>query len=140
MMNVEIRWRGNMHFQSCTPSGHLFSLDAASEVGGENKGPRPTEILLSAVGTCSAIDIVEILKKMRLNIEEFSMDVSGDRAEDHPRRFTRVHMHYRLNGDLPEDKVRRAVKLSLEKYCSVSNSLNAEITASFEINGTRFEL
>ncbi|WP_124726444.1 OsmC family protein [Staphylospora marina] len=139
-MNVEIRWQGNMHFESLTPSGHRFPLDAAPEAGGENKGPRPTEVLLSAVGTCSAIDIVEILKKMRLQVESFSMEIQGERAEEHPRRFTRVHMHYRLNGDLPENKVRRAVNLSLEKYCSVSHSLNAEITASFEINGHRYPL
>ncbi|SEN61899.1 OsmC family protein [Lihuaxuella thermophila] len=139
-MKVQIRWKGNMHFASETPSGHTMDLDAAPEVGGENVGPRPTEVLLSAVGTCSGIDIVDILRKMRLEVESFSMEVSGDRAEDHPRRFTRVHMHYILTGDLPEDKVRRAVQLSVEKYCSVSNSLNAEVTSSFEINGQRYEM
>ncbi|AUS07672.1 peroxiredoxin [Laceyella sacchari] len=139
-MNIKIEWQGNMHFKTETPSGHAISLDASQEVGGENLGPRPTEVLLSAVGTCSGIDIVDILRKMRLHVESFAMEVNGERAEEHPRRFTHVHMHYRLTGDLPEDKVRRAVKLSVEKYCSVSNSLNAKVTASFEINGQRFEI
>ncbi|MBA4496576.1 OsmC family protein [Paenactinomyces guangxiensis] len=138
-MKVNIYWKGSMHFATKTPSGHTISLDAAQEVGGENLGPRPTEILLSAVGTCSGIDIVDILKKMRLQVDSFAMEVSGERAEDHPRRFTRVHIHYQLEGNLPEEKVRRAVQLSVEKYCSVSNSLNAEITSSFEINGQRYE-
>ncbi|MGA9174540.1 MAG: OsmC family protein [Thermoactinomyces sp.] len=139
-MKVDIVWKGKMHFETKTGSGHQLSLDAAPEVGGENLGPRPTEILLSAVGTCSGIDIVEILRKMRLDVTSFSMEVSGERAEDHPRRFIHVHMHYKLTGDLPEDKVRRAVKLSVEKYCSVSNSLNSKVTCSFEINGKHYEV
>jgi putative redox protein len=139
-MKVDIMWKGNMHFQTETPSGHQISLDAAQEVGGENLGPRPTEILLSAVGTCSGIDIVDILRKMRLEVQSFSMEVSGERAEEHPRRFTHVHMHYKLTGDLPEEKVRRAVELSINKYCSVSNSLNAKVTASFEINGQTYDV
>jgi putative redox protein len=139
-MKVNVTWQGKMRFETETPSGHTVTMDAAPEVGGENKGPRPTEMVLSAVGTCSAIDIVDILRKMRLNVEGFAMEVEGERAEDHPRRFTKVHMHYVLKGDLPEEKVRRAVRLSVEKYCSVSNSLNARITSSFEINGKRYEM
>lgn len=139
-MKVDISWKGKMHFQTETASGHTVSLDASAEVGGENLGPRPTEVLLSAAGTCSGIDIVDILHKMRLEVKSFSMEVRGERAEDHPRRFTHVHMHYVLTGDLPEEKVRRAVELSVEKYCSVSNSLNAKVTSSFEINGQKYEM
>jgi putative redox protein len=139
-MKVNVTWQRKMRFETETPSGHTVTMDAAPEVGGENKGPRPTEMVLSAVGTCSAIDIVDILRKMRLNVEGFAMEVEGERAEDHPRRFTKVHMHYVLKGDLPEEKVRRAVQLSVEKYCSVSNSLNARISSSFEINGKRYEM
>ncbi|SFJ39072.1 OsmC family protein [Thermoflavimicrobium dichotomicum] len=139
-MKVEIQWKGKMHFETSTPSGHVLSLDAAPEIGGENKGPRPTEALLAAVGSCSGIDIVDILTKMRLHVESFSMEVAGERAEDHPRRFTQVHMHYKLTGNLPEEKVRRAVKLSVEKYCSVAQSLNAKLSASFEINGQVYDM
>jgi putative redox protein len=138
-MKVNVEWKENMHFESHTPSGHTFSIDAAPEVGGENKGPRPTELLLAGVGACSGIDIVEILRKMRLNVKTFEMEVSGERAEDHPRRFTHVHVHYRLTGELPVEKVRRAVELSRDKYCSVAQSLNARITTSFEINGEKYE-
>lgn len=137
-MKTELTWGGKMRFQAETPSGHTVTLDAAPEVGGENEGPRPTELLLAATGACSGIDIVDILRKMRLTVESFAMEVSGERAEEHPRRFTHVHIHYRLSGDLPVDKVRRAVDLSRDKYCSVSQSLNAEVITSFEINGKRF--
>ncbi|TCS94135.1 OsmC family protein [Hazenella coriacea] len=139
-MKVEITWKEKMHFETETPTGHTFSFDASPEVGGENLGPRPGEVLLSSVGACSGIDIVDILKKMRLQVETFHMEVSGERADEYPKRFTKVHMHYVLTGELPVDKVRRAVQLSVEKYCTVSNSLNAEVTASFEVNGERFEL
>ncbi|GGE20675.1 peroxiredoxin [Marinithermofilum abyssi] len=138
-MKVEMKWNGKMQFQAETPSGHRVTIDAAPDVGGENKGPRPTELLLAAAGACSGIDIVGILRKMRLEVESYEMEISGERAEDHPRRFTNVHIHYRLTGDLPEEKVRRAVDLSRDKYCSVSQSLNGEVTTSFEINGKRFD-
>jgi putative redox protein len=138
-MKVEMKWNGKMQFQAETPSGHQVTIDAAPDVGGENKGPRPTELLLAATGACSGIDIVSILRKMRLEVESYEMEISGERAEDHPRRFTNVHIHYRLTGDLPEEKVRRAVDLSRDKYCSVSQSLNGEVTTSFEINGKRFD-
>ncbi|MFC4075370.1 OsmC family protein [Salinithrix halophila] len=138
-MKTNLKWNGKMQFEATAPSGHSLLLDAAHDVGGEDRGPRPTEVLLAAAGACSGIDIVDILRKMRLTVESFDMEVSGERAEEHPRRFTRVHIHYRLTGDLPEDKVRRAVELSRDKYCSVSQSLNAEVVTSFEINGQTYQ-
>ncbi|MEQ6377048.1 OsmC family protein [Bacillaceae bacterium S4-13-56] len=139
-MNTTIKWNGDMAFSSTTPSGHELKMDASEEVGGKNTGARPTELLLNAVAGCTGIDIISILKKMRLDPTSFSMDVEGDRADDHPKRFTKIHIHYTLEGDLPEDKVIRAIELSTEKYCSVSHSLNAEITASYSLNGERKEL
>ncbi|QKG85547.1 OsmC family protein [Kroppenstedtia pulmonis] len=138
-MELKLSWKGKMQFQTQTPSGHPITLDAAPEVGGENQGPRPMELLLAATGACSGIDIVDILRKMRLDVQGFDMQVSGERAEEHPRRFTKLHVHYRLQGDLPVEKVRRAVDLSREKYCSVSQSLQAKMTTSFEINGEKHE-
>lgn len=139
-MKVEIAWQENMKFESTTPSGHSFLLDAGQESGGENKGPRPTEVLLSAVGTCSGIDVVDILRKMRYTIDRFAITVSGERAEDHPRRFTKIELRFQLEGDIPVEKVRRAVNLSVEKYCSVAHSLSAEIEAVFVLNGETYFL
>ncbi len=130
-----IKWDGEFTFSGVTPSGHEMKMDVAEEFGGSNTGARPTELLLNAVAGCTGIDIISILKKMRLEPDSFEMVVNGRRADDHPKRFTTVHIHYAINGDLPEDKVVRAIQLSMDKYCSVSHSLNAEILASYSLNG-----
>jgi putative redox protein len=138
-MELTINWKEKMAFSGVTPTGHEFIMDAAPEVGGENSGPRPTELLLQAVAGCTGIDIISILQKMRLEPTAFQMDVKGERAEDHPKRFTSINIHYALDGELPEDKVVRAIQLSKDKYCSVSHSLSAEITVSYSINGVTGE-
>ncbi|MBB2479711.1 OsmC family protein [Bacillus sp. APMAM] len=135
-MNTRIDWKGKMAFSSITPSGHEIKMDAAEEDGGSNSGARPTEILLNAVAGCTGIDIISILTKMRLNPTKFYMDVEGQRANDHPKKFTEIHIHYVLEGELPEDKVVRAIQLSVDKYCSVAHSLSATIHVSYSINGT----
>ena len=133
-MKTTINWTEKMAFSSTTPSGHEIKMDAAEEVGGTNSGARPTELLLNAVAGCTGIDIISILTKMRLNPTSFYMEVEGKRAEDHPKRFTEINIHYVLEGDLPEDKVIRAIQLSKDKYCSVSHSLSSVITTSYSIN------
>ncbi|GAA0503053.1 OsmC family protein [Salinibacillus aidingensis] len=138
-MKTSIQWTDRMAFAGVTPSGHEIKMDAAEEVGGVNSGARPTELLMNAVAGCTGIDIISILKKMRLEPESFQMDVEGERADDHPKKFTDIHIHYSLEGDLPEDKVVRAIQLSKDKYCSVSHSLSANITASYSINGQKGE-
>lgn len=134
-MKTTINWNGKMSFSSTTPSGHEVKMDASEEVGGENSGARPTELVLNAVAGCTGIDIISILQKMRLEPTSFHMDIEAHRADDHPKRFTDIHIHYTFEGDLPEEKVVRAIKLSKDKYCSVSHSLNAIITASYSLNG-----
>lgn len=133
-MLTKINWDGNMAFSSTTPSGHEVKMDAAPEVGGMNSGARPTELLLNAVAGCTGIDIISILQRMRLNPTSFYMEVEGTRADDHPKRFTKININYVLKGELPEEKVIRAIQLSKDKYCSVAHSLNSTISASFSIN------
>jgi putative redox protein len=134
-LETSIKWNGKLSFSGETPSGHDIKMDAAAESGGENTGARPTEMLLHAVAGCTGIDIIMILEKMRLTPASFEMKVEGKRAEDHPKRFTDIHIHYILEGDLPEEKVARAIRLSKDTYCSVSHSLSAIITFSYSING-----
>ncbi|MHC0036360.1 OsmC family protein [Pseudoneobacillus sp. C159] len=134
-MKSTINWNGKMAFSGTTPSGHEINMDAAGDFGGENSGARPTELLLHAVAGCTGIDIISILHKMRLEPTSFHMEVEGERADEHPKRFTVIHIHYALEGDLPEEKVVRAIELSKDKYCSVSHSLNATLTVSYSING-----
>ncbi|WP_077621644.1 OsmC family protein [Sediminibacillus massiliensis] len=138
-MKTTIKWDEKMAFSSITPSGHEIHMDASEEVGGTNSGARPTELLLNAVAGCTGIDIISILKKMRLEPESFEMEVQGERADEHPRRFTKISIHYSLTGDLPEEKVARAIKLSKDTYCSVSHSLSSDIRVSFSINGVKAE-
>ncbi|WP_093210257.1 OsmC family protein [Sediminibacillus albus] len=134
MRNI-VKWNDKMAFTGSTPSGHEIYLDASEEVGGENSGARPTELLLQAVAGCTGIDIISILKKMRLNPSSFHIEIDGTRAEEHPKRFTGIEIHYALEGDLPEDKVVRAIRLSKDTYCSVSHSVNAEVSISYSLNG-----
>ena len=136
-MKANIVWNGKMAFTGENPSGHQLRMDAAPDIGGENSGARPTELLLNAVAGCTGIDIISILTKMRLTPTAFNMEVEGTRADDHPKKFTTIHIHYALEGDLPEDKVVRAIQLSKDKYCSVSHSLSSEIKASYSINGVQ---
>ncbi|WP_312474995.1 OsmC family protein [Neobacillus sp.] len=138
-MELTINWKEKMSFSGVTPSGHEIIMDAAPEVGGEDTGARPTELLLQAVAGCTGIDIISILHKMRLEPSGFHMDVKGERAGDHPKRFITINIHYALEGELPEDKVIRAIQLSKDKYCSVAHSLNSEITVSYSINGLKGE-
>ncbi|WP_214711035.1 MULTISPECIES: OsmC family protein [unclassified Exiguobacterium] len=134
-MHLQVNWKQGMAFQTTTPSGHDVTLDAGEDVGGLNTGPRPTEMLLQATAACTGIDIVSILHKMRLPLERFEMKIDGVRATEHPKKFTAIHILYVLEGDMPEERVRRAIELSVDRYCSVSHSLNATMTYSYRLNG-----
>lgn len=136
-MNTSIKWNGKLAFSGTTPSGHELKMDTAESLGGENSAPTPVELLLNAVAGCTAIDIVLILEKMRLKLESFEVEINAERADEHPKRITDIHLHYILGGELDREKVRKAIKLSKDKYCSVAHSLNSNITASYTINSTK---
>ena len=133
-MDMEVVWKQGMAFETHTPSGHKVTLDASEDVGGHDTGPRPTEMLLHATASCTGIDIVSILHKMRQPLESFEMKIDGVRAIEHPKRFKAIHILYILKGDMSEERVRRAIELSVERYCSVSHSLNATLSYSYQLN------
>ncbi|MGZ4135509.1 MAG: OsmC family protein [Tumebacillaceae bacterium] len=140
-MNVEINWQGKRKFDAVGNSGHHATMDVKKEAGGDGSAPSPMEMVLMGLGGCSAYDVVTILEKMRLNIEEFKMELNGTRAEEMPQRYTDIHIHYILKGaELTPDKVERAIVLSRDKYCSATASLNAEFRMTFELNGTAHEV
>ncbi|GAX89730.1 OsmC family protein [Effusibacillus lacus] len=140
-MKVSVAWQGKKRFDAKGDSGHLVVMDAKKEIGGEDSGSRPMELLLMGLGGCTGIDIVMILEKMRLNLEEFHMEIEGDRREEHPQKFTDIRIKYILKGEgLTRDKVERAIRLSEEKYCSASASLNARIQTVYELNGVLYEM
>ncbi|TCO10812.1 OsmC family protein [Natronoflexus pectinivorans] len=121
MMNeVKIKWQGNMAFES-EMFGHKIVLDAAKEVGGEDKGIRPKPLMLLALAGCTGMDVVSMMKKMRVDIEGLEIKVEGDLSEDHPKTYQSMKVIYEFKGkDLPVEKLERAVQLSEEKYCGVS--------------------
>ena len=135
-MECKVSWFDGMSFIAETGSGHLLSMDGAQDAGGRNLAPRPMELVLAGTGGCSAFDVVMILKRGRQNISACEVKLSAVRAEDDPKVFTRIHMHFVLTGkDLKPEAVERAIKLSAEKYCSASIMLGktAEITHDCEI-------
>jgi len=125
-----------MTFVGESGSGHAVVMDGAPEHGGRDLGIRPMEMLLLGVGGCTAFDVVSILKKSRQAIVDCEVEVDSDRAEEVPKVFTRIHIHFIVSGNgLDPAKVEKAVNLSAEKYCSASIMLGktAEITHDFEI-------
>ncbi len=125
-----------MTFVGETADGHKIVMDGAPESGGRNLGTRPMETLLLGMGGCTAYDVVSILQKSRQDIQECTMNMTANRAEDHPRVFTDIHIHFIITGKgLSDKQVEKAINLSAEKYCSASIMLGktAKITHDFEI-------
>jgi len=125
-----------MTFVGESGSGHAVVMDGALEHGGRNMGFRPMEMLLLGVGGCTAFDVVSILKKSRQAIVDCEVEIDSDRAEEIPKVFTRIHIHFIISGNnLDPVKVEKAVNLSADKYCSASKMLGktAEMTHDFEI-------
>ena len=131
--SVATKWLNNMAFESDV-NGHKIIIDAAPEVGGENHGPRPKTFMLAALGGCTAMDVVSILKKMRVEVEKFNVTVEGDLTEEFPKHFYKMHVVYEFTGkDLPMDKLQKAISLSEEKYCGVSAVYKKVIELTSEI-------
>ena len=123
-------------FEGVAGSGHRVTMDVAPEVGGQNLGLRPMEMVLLGLGGCTAIDVLHMLRKGRQPITDMRVELNAERAEDVPKVFTRIHLHFVLTGaGLDPHKIERAINLSASKYCSASMMLNktAEMTHDFEI-------
>ncbi len=134
-MQIEINWQGGLCFVGEGESGHEVIMDASRQSGGENRGSSPMEMLLHGVAGCSGIDVVKILNKRRADLEDIKISVTGKRADEHPRKYEKLILHFEITGrELTENDVKRAVELSVDKYCSAINSLTAEKEVSFELN------
>ncbi len=146
-MECTVTWTGaagtrsKMGFVAETGSGHVIAMDGAPDAakpenGGQNLAPRPMETLLAGTGGCTAYDVVLILKRGRHDVRGCSVKLTSERADEDPKVFTRIHMHFSVSGrNLPANAVERAIALSHDKYCSASIMLGktAEITTSFEL-------
>ncbi len=135
-MKVRIKWIEDVAFMGESETGHAVVMDGAPENGGRNIGMRPMEMLLIGMGGCTSFDVVTILKKSRQAVVDCVAEISAERADEIPKVFTKIHVHFVVTGhNLNEKQVERAVALSAEKYCSASIMLSksVEITHDFEI-------
>ena len=135
-MNISVNWVDGLLMVGKSDSGHTITMDGPPESGGENLGVRPMEMLLLGVAGCTMIDVVTTLKKMRQDLSHLETKINAERATDHPKVFTDIHIHFIVKGkDLDAKKVDKAITLSAEKYCSASIMLGetATITHDFEV-------
>ena len=137
-MKVELkRLNDAVHFEGKGTGDVTVHIDGSEAIGGQGLGVRPMELVLMALGSCSSLDLISILKKQRQQITDLSVSVSGERREEIPTIITKIHILFRLKGSLDAAKVEKAAELAVKKYCSVHDMLVAggvEIDYSFEIN------
>ncbi len=118
--SINVNWTGNMSFET-ELFGHKLIMDADESHGGDDKGTRPKPLMLAALAGCSGMDVVSILKKMRVEIEDLNIKVEGLMTEEHPKHYKKMHITYQFKGnDLPMDKLKKAVEMSYETYCGVA--------------------
>ena len=118
--HITTKWLGNTKFESTNPSGHNLFIDAGLDGGGKGEGYRPKALMLSALAGCSGIDVGGLIKKMKLEVEEFKIEIDANLTEEHPKYYDKVIMNFHFYGDnLNEKKLQKAVDLSVEKYCGV---------------------
>ncbi len=127
-----------VHFEASSElSSVKVNIDGPDSIGGEGKGVRPMELVLMALGSCSVFDLTTILQKQRQDLQDIQVEVTGDRREEIPNIFTKIHIAFRLKGDIDEAKAQKAAELAVKKYCSVHDMLaqgGVDITYSIQIN------
>jgi len=130
---IDLQWISNLAFKADL-DGHEIMLDVAEHVGGQNLGPRPKPLLMTALGGCTGMDVVSILKKMKIVPSYFNIRIEAEVTEEHPKQFSRFHLIYEFRGkDLPFDQLKKAVDLSQEKYCGISATLKKAVPITYEI-------
>ena len=130
---LDLAWKQNSAFE-CIVDGHHLVVDSSKEGGGDDLGPRPKKLMLTALAGCTAIDVIMILKKLEVEPKAFNVIVEGDLTEEHPMRYHKMKIIFQFKGkNLPYDKLEKAVKLSQEKYCGVSASYRLAMDLSVEI-------
>ena len=131
--SVNIRYLENMSFEAVV-NGHKMILDTVPELGGNDRGPRPLNLMLVALASCTGMDVVSLLKKMRIKFDDFRVNVDGNVTDEHPKHFDHMHITYIIKGkDIPVDKVKLAITLSQEKYCGVSFSYRIAMKLTYEL-------
>jgi putative redox protein len=131
---ANVRWAGRMAFVGKAGSNHLVPMDSGPEFGGDSSATKPMELLLVGLGGCTGMDIVPLFKKMRQDVTAIELNLTAERSEEHPQVYTKIDIEYVVTGrNLEEDKVRRAIELSQEKYCSVSAMLKKACPVKYTV-------
>ena len=121
---VEVRWTEKMAFEA-EVNNHKIIIDADDKVGGEDRGPRPKALTLVSLGGCTGMDVISILKKMRVEPDYFNVEVEGELTEEHPKYYHTITITYTFKGkDLPMAKLEKAINLSQDRYCGVTAMLD----------------
>ena len=130
---INVEWIENMAFKTVV-NGHEFVIDAVEKVGGEDRGPRPKPLMMASLAGCTGMDVVSILKKMRVKLDYFNVVVEAELTEEHPKHFIKMHVIYEFKGEnLPMEKLQKAIDLSEERYCGVSATYKQTMEMSSEI-------
>ncbi len=134
-MSVEFTttWLGKMAFEMDV-YGHKVVMDSSKDGGGDDSGPRPKPLMIAAMTGCTGMDVVSILEKMKIEVDEFTMDVQAETSTEHPKTYTKIHLIYRFKGSqLHHDNIKKAVRLSKEKYCGVIALMDKATELTYEV-------
>ena len=130
---IQMKWTGGMAFEADVDN-YTIMLDAKPEHGGKVRGPRPKPLMMVALAGCTGMDVISLLNKMRIEVEDFNIVVEGELTEEHPKHYTSMHIIYEFKGkDLPPDKLKKAIELSQDKYCGVSAVYKRVLNLTYEI-------
>ena len=136
MARTIVDYKEGMQFAGNGDSGHRVTMDASPQVGGRDSAARPVEVMLCALGGCTGMDVLSILRKMKTEPEALRIVVDDERAPEHPKSFRKLHITYSLKGDVPPENAEKAIDLSLAKYCPIATTLAGvvEITSEFAVD------
>jgi putative redox protein len=130
------RINDKVHLKATNEGGNSIYMDGSESIGGQNLGMRPMQLLLAALGGCSSMDVLSILAKQKQSVDKYEVLVEGERETGkEPSLFKDIHVHFKVSGNVEEEKLKRAIELSMSKYCSVAKTLEhtAKITYSYEL-------
>ncbi|MDI6801960.1 MAG: OsmC family protein [Thermodesulfovibrionales bacterium] len=136
MLNAKVKWVDGLQFAGESGTGHAIVMDGDQEVGGNDTGMRPMELLLVGLGGCSGMDVASILTKKKQQVTDIEINIKGEKADTYPKKFTEIEIEFIVSGkDLSEEAVKKAIDLSMEKYCSVKATLEgtAKISYSYKL-------
>ena len=131
--SINMSWKKGMAFET-ELNGHKLVVDANEENGGKNSGPRPKGLMMVALAGCTGMDVVSILQKMRVEVDDFNVKIEGNLTEEHPKHYDQMKIIYEFSGkNLDSEKLKKAIDLSMERYCGVSAAYRKAMKIEYEI-------